>query len=125
LTGQTLNAKPMPVPVFFCGPSLLQQDAGTVFRLLLLAPLLEEWIVRAGLQAWLLQRWPAAPALLASAAAFSALHLGAGWQAAGMVFGPGLLMGWTYQRWRDWRLCAVLHGLCNAFALIFCRIHFI
>jgi uncharacterized protein len=114
----------MHLPIAVCGPSLLQQDMGTLFRLLLLAPLLEEWIVRAGLQAWLLHRMAPAPALLASTAAFSALHLGAGPLAAGLVFGPGLLMGWTYQHSRDWRLCAALHGLCNAFAMIFCRWQF-
>jgi uncharacterized protein len=114
--------RPMHVPIAVCGPSLLQQDAGTLFRLLLLAPLLEEWIARAGLQAWLLRRMAPAPALLASTAAFSALHLGAGPLAAALVSGPGLLMGWTYQHWRDWRLCALLHGLCNALAMICCRL---
>ena len=104
----------------FCGPALLQPDLLSVARLLLLAPLLEEWIMRAGLQAWLLQRIAPATALLASALVFAALHLGSGLMAAALVFWPGLLFGAVYQRWRDWRLCALLHALCNAAALTVC-----
>jgi membrane protease YdiL (CAAX protease family) len=89
-------------------------------RLLLFAPLLEEWIMRAGLQEWLLRHTAPVPALLASAAAFSALHLGSGLAAAALVFWPGLLFGAVYQRWRDWRLCVLLHGLCNAGAIAAC-----
>lgn len=89
-------------------------------QLLLVAPLLEEWIVRAGLHTWLLQRAAPGPAVVASAAAFSALHLGTGAAAALLVFWPGLLFGMAYQRWRDWRLCALLHGLCNALAICAC-----
>lgn len=104
----------------FCGPALLSPDLATVTRLLVLAPLLEEWIMRAGLQAWLLQRSAPAVALLASALAFSALHLGSGLAAAALVFWPGLLFGAVYQRWRDWRWCALLHALCNACAITLC-----
>jgi membrane protease YdiL (CAAX protease family) len=104
----------------FCGPALLAPDHGALLRLLLLAPLLEEWIVRAGLHTWLLRRTSPLPALLLSAAAFSSLHLGSGLTAAVLVFWPGLLFGAAYQRWRDWRLCALLHGLCNAFAITLC-----
>ncbi|WP_371869736.1 JDVT-CTERM system glutamic-type intramembrane protease MrtJ [Duganella flavida] len=106
----------------FCGPALLSPDPGAVFRLLLVAPLLEEWIMRAGLHHWLLHRTAPVPALLGSAAAFSALHLGSGLTAAALVFGPGLLFGAAYQRWRDWRVCALLHGLCNAFAISACGV---
>ena len=103
-----------------CGPALLSPDPAAVLRLLVLAPLLEEWVVRAGLHAWLLPRYHGAVAVLASAAAFSALHLGSGPLAAALVFGPGLAFGLVYQRWRDWRLCALLHGACNAWALSMC-----
>src|SRR5471032_268824 len=81
----------------FCTRQLMLPDVGVWFRLLLLAPLLEEWVVRAGLQEWLIvvtARAPAtstrrrsgmsaAPALpvLVSAAAFGLLHLGSGWLA--------------------------------------------
>jgi uncharacterized protein len=103
-----------------CGPALLSPDLAAVLRLLVLAPLLEEWVVRAGVQAWLLPRTGGALAVLASAAAFSALHLGSGPLAAALVFWPGLAFGLAYQRWRDWRLCALLHSVCNAWALSMC-----
>lgn len=110
----------MLAPTVFCGPALLFPDPAALVRLLLVAPLLEEWVVRAGLHDWLLQRTSPLPALLGSAAAFSALHLGTGVTAAALVFWPGLLFGAAYQRWRDWRICALLHALCNAFAVSVC-----
>lgn len=118
-----------------CGAPLLKTDPATLLRLLLLAPLLEEWIVRAGLQEWLM-RHSAVPAtgpsgatraaltVLTPTAGFSLLHLGAGWGAAAAVFLPGLAMGLLYWRWRDWRLCAAAHALCNGFALTFCNVIF-
>ena len=105
-----------------CGAQLLHPDPAIVLRLLLLAPLLEEWIVRAGLQEWLLRRYPGAGALAlgVSAAAFSLLHLAAGPLAAAWVLLPGLALGWLYGRRRDWRLCALVHALFNCFALSTC-----
>ncbi|WP_394779843.1 JDVT-CTERM system glutamic-type intramembrane protease [Undibacterium sp.] len=112
-------------------------DAGVLLRLLLVAPLLEEWIVRAGLQEWLRQ-WMVrrtsvlagkagsadlqvhAVPVLVSAAAFSLLHIGSGFTSAVMVFVPGLALAGTYQATRDWRVCALVHGLFNAYALCFC-----
>lgn len=110
----------MFAPSFFCGPALLSPDPAGIARLLLVAPLLEEWIIRAGVHHWLLQRTAPLPALLLSAAAFSTLHLGSGAMAAALVFWPGLLFGAAYQRWRDWRMCALMHGLSNAFAITLC-----
>lgn len=114
----------------FCGPQLRAPDAGVCFRLLLLAPVLEEWVLRAGLQEWLtgLGPWragaaaamaPAAPVLL-SCAAFGLLHLGSGPLAALAVMAPGLLLALLYQHRRDWRLCALTHAAFNAMALGFC-----
>jgi hypothetical protein len=45
---------------------------------------------------------------------------GLGADGGALVFWPALLFGAAYQRWRDWRLCALLHGLCNAFAISAC-----
>lgn len=123
LTVTTITDCPTNVfasPPFFCSHALLFPDVGTVVRLVLVAPLLEEWIMRAGLHAWLLQRTAALPALLVCALVFSALHLGAGLMAAMLVFWPGLLFGAIYQRWRDWRLCALIHGLCNLLVIDVC-----
>lgn len=106
-----------------CGPPLLEPDAATLLRLLVLAPLLEEWIVRAGLQEWLMRRHPGATAwqVLAPALFFSLLHAGAGWNAA-WVFLPGLALGLLYLGRRDWRLCALAHALMNSFALAACSL---
>ncbi|CUI03217.1 JDVT-CTERM system glutamic-type intramembrane protease MrtJ [Massilia antarctica] len=104
-----------------CGPPLLDHSAASLLRLLLLAPLLEEWIMRAGLQEWLMRRrLHAALVLGVPALAFGLLHVAAGWQAVAAVFLPGLAFGLIYRRWRDWRLCALVHALCNGFALSFC-----
>lgn len=104
-----------------CGPSLLDHSAGSLFRLLLLAPLLEELIVRAGLQEWLMRRGSHAALVLGlPALAFSLLHVMSGGQAMAAVFLPGLAFGLVYRRWRDWRLCALVHALCNGIALGFC-----
>lgn len=118
----------------FCTRQLTLPDAGVWFRLLLLAPLLEEWVVRAGLQEWLILAtargsasapmramcaWPAMP-VLASTAAFGLLHLGSGWPAALAVTAPGLVLALVYQHGRDWRWCALVHCLFNLFALTVC-----
>jgi membrane protease YdiL (CAAX protease family) len=108
---------------------LLNPDPPVLLRLLLLAPLLEEWIVRAGLQEWLMRHdsRPGAAGVtltvLLPAVGFSLLHLGSGWHAAAGVFLPGLALGLIYRRWRDWRLCALVHALLNGFALAVCALN--
>ena len=106
-----------------CTGQVVAPDAAALARLLLLAPLLEEWVVRAGLQEWMIRRTGtqsgAAPVAW-SAAAFALLHLGSGWRAALLVLGPGVVLALLYQRSRDWRLCALLHCGMNALALVGC-----
>lgn len=103
-------------------------DLGVVLRLLLLAPLLEEWILRAGLQEWMLRHLPRPDlrtrmlAVVIPALAFSLLHIGAGIAAAGAVFLPGLVLGMIYLRTRKWWMCALMHLSFNAFALAFCAL---
>jgi membrane protease YdiL (CAAX protease family) len=103
-----------------CRGQVVAPDAAALARLLLLAPVLEEWVVRAGLQEWLIRRTDgrtrAAPVAL-SAAAFALLHAGSGWQAVLLVLAPGLVLALLYQRRRDWRLCALAHCGMNALAL--------
>ena len=106
-----------------CTGQVVSPDAGALVRLLLLAPLLEEWVVRAGVQAWLVRRGVQGGASMAlSACAFALLHAGSGWRAALLVLPPGLVMAWLYQRSRDWRLCALLHCGLNALALGGCAL---
>jgi membrane protease YdiL (CAAX protease family) len=108
-----------------CTGQLAAPDAAALARLLLLAPVLEEWVVRAGLQEWLIRRrlphGGALPVAL-SAIAFALLHLGSGMHAVLLVLAPGVAMGVLYQRTRDWRLCALLHCGMNALALGGCAL---
>jgi len=101
-----------------CTGQVAAPDAAALLRLLLLAPVLEEWVVRAGLQEWLMRRGgPAVHSVALSAAAFALLHLGSGWRAVLLVLAPGAVLALLYQRSRDWRLCALLHCGMNALAL--------
>jgi len=109
-----------------CGAQLRAPDFGVCVRLLVLSPLLEECVVRAGLQEWLIrrsmpeQRWPQAWPTLVSTAAFGLLHLGSGWQAGVAVLIPGLALALLYQRTRNWWWCALVHSAFNAFAISVC-----
>ena len=108
-----------------CTGQLVAPDAAALVRLLLLAPVLEEWVVRAGLQEWLIRRTAIAPLpipVALSAAAFALLHIGSGWQAAELVLAPGLALALLYQRGRDWRWCALAHCGMNALALGGCAL---
>jgi uncharacterized protein len=115
---------PSSAGAFFCAGQLASPDAAALARLLLLAPLLEEWVVRAGLQEWLVRRQRPGTAGVApvawSTAAFGLLHIGSGWLAALLVLAPGLAMALVYRRWRDWRPCALLHCGLNALAIGAC-----
>ena len=97
-------------------------DFSVCLRLLLLSPALEECVVRAGLQEWMAHRLPQAGAVLASAAVFALLHLGAGWQHALAVLAPGLALALLYQRSRSWTWCALAHSGMNAFAISVCEL---
>jgi len=126
----------------FCGGDLHNAGAATLLRLLVVAPLLEEWIVRAGVQEWLMRRalasGPAgglagrlargragdAAAIVLAALFFSLLHARAGAMAASQVFLPGLVLGALYRQCRDWRWCALLHAIFNGMALGTCAVIF-
>jgi membrane protease YdiL (CAAX protease family) len=118
----------------FCGGDLRHAGAATLLRLLIVAPLLEEWIVRAGVQEWLMRRAPAgapvrrwrddATVIVLAALFFSLLHARAGFVAASQVFWPGLVLGALYRQYRDWRSCALLHAIFNGMALGACAVVF-
>ena len=85
--------------------------------LLVLAPLLEETVFRAGLQEALLRRWHALPCLAnaVTAAAFGFAHgVVRGDAAAFAVALPALLIGAVYQRNGRLRHCVALHAAMNA-----------
>jgi len=117
---------PLFVQQAMCGNQLWSVDVTTLLRLLLLAPVLEELIMRAGLQQYLIGQFDAPgihakllPVLL-SATAFSVLHVASGWAVVSAVFLPGLLLAMLYQATRDWRLCALTHAVFNGMALGVC-----
>lgn len=116
-----------PAAQSFCSGDVRDAGAAALLRLLVLAPLLEEWIVRAGVQEWLMRRGarPSLPRfflqLLLPAVLFSALHWRAGAQVAVQVFLPGLAFGLLYRATRDWRACALAHALSNGAALGYCH----
>jgi membrane protease YdiL (CAAX protease family) len=83
--------------------------------LLMLAPLVEECVFRAGLQEWLLRRGLApGRANLSTAVAFGALHVVARlqWTAFAVAL-PALLIGELYGRRRLLRWCVLCHASMN------------
>lgn len=102
------------------GAVLSPADATRAAVWLLLAPLAEEAVFRAGLQEELLRRRVApmiANAL--TAAAFGAAHAWAWQDAAGWgVAAPALLIGMVYQRHRRLGPCIALHAVMNAVAWV-------
>ncbi len=101
---------------------IISPSGQQLLLLLVLSPVLEEVVVRAGVQEWLMRRAPQArgwPAL-ASALVFGLLHVRAGWPHALAVTVPGLALALLYQRTRDWRWCACAHSAMNAFAISVC-----
>ncbi len=85
--------------------------------LLLIAPLLEEAVFRAGVQEALLRRWQDRPWLanVATALAFGLAHAAVRGDAAACAAAlPALLVGAVYQRTGRLRHCVVLHAAMNA-----------
>ena len=117
----------------FCQGPMLWRHAGQLMWLVLCAPLLEEWVLRAGVQEFLLSRPQrahagAAPALrhrllsvLATALLFGAGHAGRGWTTAAMVLPMALLIGLVYLQTRDWFCCACAHMAANAYGWLACQ----
>lgn len=86
--------------------------------LLVIAPVLEEIVWRAGLQEALLtrNRWPAASINLGVAASFALAHAlrapDSVW--AWLTLLPAWIIGRAYQRWRRLGPCIALHAAMNA-----------
>ena len=87
-----------------------------IATLLLLAPLIEEALFRAGVQETLIHAGQTPRVcIVITALLFALAHLLAspGWLAAGTVL-PGLVLGLVYQRTRSVAHCALLHAAMNA-----------
>jgi membrane protease YdiL (CAAX protease family) len=91
-----------------------------LWMLLLVAPLAEEAVFRAGLQEVLLRRWQAPLAAnLWTALTFGLAHaLVRADPGALAVAAPALLIGWVYGRTRRLRDCVALHAAMNALWLM-------
>jgi membrane protease YdiL (CAAX protease family) len=90
--------------------------------LLLIAPVLEEFFLRHGLQKGLGElRLPFYGTLLIPAMVFGLMHLHRGWALAFMVLPLGVISGVLYQHANSWRKCAVLHAIANGSWLLFAQ----
>lgn len=97
--------------------ALAASGHGRLAMLLVLAPLLEETVFRAGLQEALLRRWQCRPGLAnaVTAVAFGLAHAAVRADAAAFAVAlPALLIGAVYQRTGRLRHCVVLHAAMNA-----------
>ncbi|KQQ88078.1 JDVT-CTERM system glutamic-type intramembrane protease [Massilia sp. Leaf139] len=89
--------------------------ARRLLMLLVLAPLLEEAVFRAGLQEALQRRWRPQPANAVTALAFGLAHALARADAAAFAAAlPALLIGAVYARTGRLRYCVALHAAMNA-----------
>ena len=114
-----LRAPILVAAVMVAGAMLLVPYAPLTLRawvLLVLAPLAEELVFRAGLQEGLLRRLrPPWVANALTALVFALAHaLVRGEAAAFAVVLPALLIGIVYQRWRRVWPCVLLHAAMNA-----------
>jgi hypothetical protein len=117
----TLLGATLALWALVAAPSAAGRHAGL---LLVLAPLLEETLFRAGLQEELLRRWGARHATAAggcTALAFAAAHLAVRPCAlAALTFLPALAIGVVYARTRRLAPCIALHAAANAVWLLAC-----
>ena len=97
-------------------------DGLDYLRLLVLSPILEEYVIRRGLQHALINHTHVGGqrAVWVSALVFSLLHIAQGAQTMLAVFLPGLLLSWLYQVKRNFYLCALVLSLLNATMLAVC-----
>jgi membrane protease YdiL (CAAX protease family) len=92
----------------------------TLVLLLVIAPVLEEFFLRHGVQKGLIDlRLPFYGVLLVPAVMFGLMHLHRSWALAVLVIPLGVISGVLYQRANSWRKCAVLHAAANGVWLLF------
>ena len=103
---------PMPESLRSLFESMLSNNWSTIITVVVLAALLEEWLLRGVvLKGLLLKGYSPAKAIIWSAVIFGAIHLNP-WQAV-TGFTLGCLFGWIYWRTRCLWLTIFLHALNN------------
>jgi membrane protease YdiL (CAAX protease family) len=89
--------------------------------LLVVAPLLEETVLRAGVHETLLRRARWTPGLInvLTAAGFGLAHMALRQDPQALLVAlPALLIGLIYQRWRSLRWCVAAHAAMNGLWLL-------
>jgi uncharacterized protein len=96
-------------------------SAWGVLLLIVVSPILEEWLLRAGLHDALARRWPersrgwASPITLAVAVVFALAHAAVQWHWQGLLtLMPAWLIGWAYSESRSLGWAMSHHALANA-----------
>lgn len=115
-----LGAAALALALLGIGASFAGAGIERVWVLVMLAPLLEESVFRAGVQEALLRRnWRPLTANGLTALAFALAHVAVRGEASAFaVVAPALLVGAVYGRWRRLRWCVALHAAMNALWLV-------
>jgi len=99
---------------------LLSTDLRGLWVLLVLSPLCEEIVFRAGLQTWVRRRLArhkvqaSRGVIVLVALAFGLAHAVLRGPALGVaVLAPALFIGWLHERYRSTALCVLVHALFN------------
>jgi membrane protease YdiL (CAAX protease family) len=114
--GASLAVAGLAIALAGFGAATFGSSGARIAVLLVIAPLVEESLFRAGLHEWLLRRRTAPwAANLATALAFGAMHALVRADAAALfVVVPALVIGQVYGMRRRLRDCVVLHAAMNA-----------
>lgn len=95
---------------------MTQNNLPTFLAVVIAAPLLEEWLLRAIALKGMLQHMDAWKAIAWSALMFGVIHFNP-WQAI-PAFLMGCLFGWIYYRTRSYWTCVALHAINNGMSFL-------
>ena len=108
---------PMPDVIRQIFANSFQKNLPTFLAAVIIAPVLEEWLLRGIILKGLLKHYSPHKAIIWSAVIFGVVHLNP-WQSIPTFF-AGLMIGWIYWRTRSLLLCTFIHAVNNAAAFIF------
>jgi hypothetical protein len=109
---------PMPESIQKLMAESVRPNVFSFVSVVVMAPLLEEVLMRGIVLEGLLKNYKPSTAILASAFWFSAMHMNP-WQGLPAFMG-GLLLGWVYWRTRSLLPCILMHALNNLVAFVLC-----
>ncbi|MDR0310269.1 MAG: CPBP family intramembrane metalloprotease [Acidobacteriota bacterium] len=108
---------PMPDILIQMMAEVFQSNLSTFLKLVVIAPLCEEWLFRGIILKGLLARYSPLKGIIWSAVIFGAMHINP-WQFVPAFF-LALAAGWIYWRTRSLWICIFMHAVINAFAFLF------